>query len=227
MRLAKQVDDVGLVFQLQEAPLYDYDGQFNRIARNCNTTFNPTYAQYCHHVDFIVGDYYPMSSRVMQLDFTPPLSSTAGTSVFVNPASTQSSPLTSSHPRKVASGATITTLEEAQAHQAPVCLLEGSYFDNRVRARWPDGNYTTCAHHDECLALLKQQQQPQQPHCVLFVDDELQLKHRVVKDADLEVSRERFDVQPIAWPLAYLLDPEIQRLLKRWVAYATQRQSLH
>ena len=90
-----------------------------------------------------------------------------------------------------------------------------------VMNTYPDANYLKCPNQDECITLLKGNQ------CVLYPDDELQLIYRELLDPlSIEMTRERFNTQYIAWPMSYALDDVTRLLMKRWIYAAVSNATL-
>ena len=183
--IAKTLDNVTLMYELEQAPAFSYVEQFEYVANDCNATRNASTQtvvlseQDCQRFDLIVGDFYAYPARFLRSVFTPPLLTTA--------AATVKHSLRDKHKRPV------TTLEEARVLQESVCLLKASHYDDQTIERFPGINVTWCYSHVQCIALLKQDR------CVLFVEDELQLRYLAAQDAELEVTREHFDAQYIVW----------------------------
>ena len=193
--IAKTLDNVTLSFDLEEAPAFSYTQQFEYLANNCNTTANRLSLEDCNRYDLVVGDYYGYPSRSIRTLLTPPILTTAAATVqYAHRQARQ-----------------VSTLEEARALQEPVCLLKESHYDDQTVERFPGIHVEWCFNHTQCISLLKNE------HCVLFVEDELQLRYMSVHDADLEVTREHFDEQYIVWPLRHSLDPLWQQLIIRWI----------
>ena len=208
-RIAKTVDNVTLYLELEEAPPFSYVEQFEYLTNDCGHV--PTSSSFggnrlseedCNRYDMIIGDYYPYPARSIRTSFTPPILSTAAATVKYVSRSTSSN---SDNKRQ------ITTLEEATVLQEPVCLLYESHYDDQTIERYPGVNVTWCYNHTQCINYLKREL------CALFVEDELQLRHMVVFDHELEVTREHFDEQYIVWPYNARLDPIYQQLFTRWI----------
>lgn len=201
-RIAKSLDNVTLYFQLEEAPPFSYVGQFEYMTNDCgHVPINPSgdilSEEDCNRYDMIIGDYYPYPARSIRTVFTPPILSTA--------AATVKYVYRSENKRQ------ITTLEEAKVLQEPICLLYESHYDDQTIERFPGVNVTWCYNHTQCVNFLKREL------CVLFVEDELQLRYMSVHDDELEVTHEHFDEQYIVWPYNARLDIVYQQLLTRWI----------
>ncbi|CAB9502374.1 acid type B receptor subunit 2 [Seminavis robusta] len=189
--VARDIHNVTLSFDITEAPPFAYDASFDLVTEDCNTTVNPQPLEDCNKYDFLVGDFYAFYPRSMRTTFTPSFLTTAAAAVkYIHRTKRD-----------------ITTLEEAQARQEPICLLSDSFYDVQTLKRYPDMRYRSCPHHAQCLEWLKAEE------CVLFVEDELQLRHLTVKDPELEVTREKFNENFVLWPMNARLDPHLQRFL--------------
>ena len=154
LRILQQIaldhHNVTLTFDVQELPAFSYIQSFDILAEDCNTTDNPHPLEDCERYQFIVGDYYAYYPRTIRTSFTPPLLTTSASAIkFV-------------HRKKKH----ISTLEEAQATQEPVCLHNDSFYDGQTLARYPDIKFFRCRGHAECLKWLKDEE------CVLMVSDD-------------------------------------------------------
>ena len=201
-------DGVDLDISLDEAPLYAYVLMLDRLSDTCNTTENPQPYEECTKYDILIGDYYTNPDRHMRVDFLPP---------FLR---TSVSALRYLYHDGSAQGADVTTLEEASIANATVCVVEGSYMDDIAMGRYPDANYYRCTDQDDCVTQLKASK------CPLFVDDELQLRYRMVADPTLQVTEENFNSQFIVWPLRSDLEPVVIKLMKRWMYAAKSNGTL-
>ncbi|CAB9516314.1 acid type B receptor subunit 2 [Seminavis robusta] len=201
VQIAKDIDNVTLSFELEESPPFAYDNRFEYLAIDCNSTSNQftdfkTYsAEECNQWDLVIADYYGYPQRSMRATFTPPLLTTAAATIqYV-------------HRTKRA----ITTLQEAETLQEPVCLLDGSHYDKEALLRFPGLKIFRCFNHDDCVNWVKEER------CALFVEDELQLRHIMTQDAALEVTQEKWNEQYIVWPMNARLNPLYQQLMIRWM----------
>ncbi|CAB9508936.1 acid type B receptor subunit 2 [Seminavis robusta] len=208
IKIFAQQDGVELNIVLEEAPLYGYVVMLDRLSDNCNTTVNPQPLEECTKYDFLMGDYYTNPDRSLRVDFAPPFLRTAVSAmqyVF----------------RQVQPGSIdVTTLDEANQANATICVLHDSYMDALAMENYPDATYQRCEETADCIAMLKDNQ------CALFVDDELQLRHRVVDDPTLQVTQESQFSQFIAWPMRSTLDPVVKKLLQRWMYAAKSNATL-
>jgi hypothetical protein len=196
-------DNVTLTFNMEEAPPYSYDSGVNRMANDCNTTENPVPWEDCYTHDLWVGDIYAFPQRLTRALFTPPLIETAAASIrYLN---------------RHQNLRVFNTIQEAEASQEPICVLEGSHYDKEVVQKFPTAVLIRCPSHEKCIYLLKQD------ICCLFVEDELQLRYLSKQDKEhsLQVTPQRWKILRIMWPLSATLDPRISTLLTRWI-YAAQ-----
>jgi 7 transmembrane sweet-taste receptor of 3 GCPR/Bacterial extracellular solute-binding proteins, family 3 len=196
-------DNVTLKFDMEEAPPYSYDSGVNRMANDCNTTENPVPWDDCYTHDLWVGDIYAFPQRLTRTLFTPPLIETAAASIrYLN------------RHQKLR---VFNTIQEAEASQEPICVLEGSHYDKEVVQKFPTAVLIRCPSHEKCIHLLKQDV------CCLFVEDELHLRYLSKQDKEhsLQLTPQRWKILRIMWPLSATLDPRISTLLTRWV-YAAQ-----
>ena len=208
--IAKELDNITVTFELDEAPLftgvgYSYTALFNRIANDCNNTLtSTTLVDECYNYDLMIGDFYPFPSRSLRATFTPPiLTSGAGTLQYVYRTHRQ-----------------VTTLAEAQVLNQSVCLLKNSWFDETTLKRFPQLHDLRCFSHDDCIANLKNES------CALFVDDDLQLKYLVTQDSELRMAPEIYDESYIAWPFSATIDLMREQLFTRWMYEAKIRGRL-
>ena len=72
---------------------------------------------------------------------------------------------------------------------ASVCLKEGTFYAGLVREKFPAAEYVGCPGTEECIEALKNED------CVLYADDELQLRYEQALDTSVEVTREQFNTQ--------------------------------
>ncbi|CAB9503487.1 acid type B receptor subunit 1 [Seminavis robusta] len=197
--IARELDNVSLTFDLEEAPLFTYGLQFNYMANDCNfTEDNPIPLEDCNRLDFVVGDFYAFPKRSIKAPLTPTLLTSAA------------APLQYVHRQK----RQISTLAEAQALGEPVCLLDNSWHDETTLSLYPELTDLRCFSHEECVQFLKTEK------CALFVDDDLQLKYMVVQDPELRMANDRFSTVDIVWPISARLSPLKQQLLIRWILQA-------
>ena len=201
-------DGVDFNIILEEAPLYAYVPMLDRLSDNCNTTENPQPLEECKRYDMLIGDYYTNPDRSLRVDFIPPFLRTAVSAMkYVY--------------REIGPGnVDVTTMEEASQANATICVVTGSYIDDVVMEQYPNVPYYRCETQDDCVSQLKDSQ------CVLFVDDELQLRHRTVDDPTLQVTHEHFHSQYIVWPLRSDLDPVVSKLVKRWIYAAKSNATM-
>ncbi|CAB9512670.1 acid type B receptor subunit 2 [Seminavis robusta] len=104
-----------------------------------------------------------------------------------------------------------TTLADAAAAEATVCVQDGTYIKTVVQARFPQANYTLCPSLEDCFQALQNEE------CVLYVDDELALRYRAAVDPSLELTREQFNSQYLMWPMREDLPPLVAKLIKKWM----------
>jgi ABC-type amino acid transport substrate-binding protein len=198
-------DNISLTIELEEAPLYAYVLMLDRLSDNCNTTENPQPLEECTRYDMLIGDYYTNPERSMGVDFTPPWLRTAVSALKYIFSTLQGD---------------VTTMEEAVRANATICVVYDSYMDGIAREKFPNGNYHTCDSPDDCVGKLKASK------CALFVDDELQLRYRMVKDPTLQVTNENFNSQYIVWPVRSSIDRVVSKLIERWMYAAKSNATL-
>jgi Bacterial extracellular solute-binding proteins, family 3 len=207
IKIAKDLDNITVTFELEEALLFSYDQQFNFMANDCNHTVykgNAIPKEDCNRLDLIVGDFYTFPWRSIRAPFSPTLLNAAGGALqYVHRKNRQ-----------------IATLEQAQALQEPVCLLDNSHYNKIVMKKYPETNELQCFSHEDCVAHLKAEE------CALFVDDDLQLKYMVVQDIDLRMAPESIAKQDIAWPFHHDMATEKMQLLIRWILEAKRLEIL-
>ncbi|CAB9510064.1 acid type B receptor subunit 2 [Seminavis robusta] len=198
--IAKDMHNITLSYELEEAPPFSYGDQFDLVASDCNTSqLNPIPLEDCEKYDFVVGDFYSFAPRPMKVQFTPNFLTTSGVAIkYVH--------------RKERD---ISSFAEAQALQEPVCVLRESFYDEQALEQYPGMLSIKCNTHQECIKWLKDEL------CVLFVEDELQLKHLTVRDPEIEVTREKFGEQFVLWPFNKRVVPELHRdLFFQWMYQA-------
>ena len=196
IRIAKAKDNITLTVDLEEAAPFSYSPSFFRLASDCNQTNRHIPLEECHQYDILIGDYYGTPSRSLKTHLTPALLTTGGTAVkYVH--------------RK---GRDIATFAEAEAVREPICLLDNSFFDDETLKIYPNVLFLRCYDHQQCLQWLKAEL------CVLFVEDELQLKYLTVQDPEIEIVRERFQEQYVLWPMNRVTVEQLHRdLFMTWV----------
>ena len=81
--IAQDLDNVTLTFELEEAPAFSYEEQFEYVTIDCNSSSNSANLtkKDCQRFDLIVGDFYAYPARSVRAAFTPPLLSTAAATV--------------------------------------------------------------------------------------------------------------------------------------------------
>eukprot|EP00797_Seminavis_robusta_P017545 Sro261_g101750.2 (915) ;mRNA; r:39799-43392 len=195
-------DNVTLNWNLSVAPL-QYGASFDLVANDCHQVAeNPQ--ESCGQLDVMVANFYSTPDRALRADMSPPwLRSSISTVKYVDKTTLDFS-----------------TLSQAEAARAWVCLKDGTFYAGVVKARYPKINYLMCPSQDDCLLELKAEK------CVLYADDELQLYYRAAWDPQLEVTKETFNTQYIAWARSYRLDPIVLILLNRWALAAVTSSRL-
>jgi Bacterial extracellular solute-binding proteins, family 3 len=200
---ALEIDNVDFQVDLSVGPPY-YDSAIDVIANDCNTTVNPRPREECDAFDLILGDFFSNMQRYTRVDYTPPWLTTAV------------STLQYTHGRK-----DVTTLKEAEAARAPVCVPKLSFLGEQVFRHIPDTVVHFCdGSGDECVDLLKNET------CALFADDALLLHYRASQDPTLQVTREKFRSQYLIYPKKQSLDPEVSRLINKWIYAAGNHGTL-
>lgn len=170
MQVFAKEDNVTLTVDLSPLPTH-YGEALNLVANDCNTTENPNALADCQQFDLIVGDYYCNPQRSVRVDFTPSwLRTTMSTVKYVD---------------KSPGSKDYTTLTQASADQATVCVPDGTYLQTVVMAKFPKAEYIKCETQDQCIDWLKQEK------CVLYAQDELILRYYQSQDPSLEVTREQ------------------------------------
>lgn len=197
-------DNVTLSFNLSTA-LPQYGSSFDMVASDCATAVeNPE--ESCNKLDMIVGNYYATPDRALRADLSPAwLRSTISTVKFVD---------------KSPGAADFTTLNQASAVGATVCLKDGTFYAGVVKAKFPKVDFKLCPSQRTCLNSLKAEE------CVLYASDELQLRYMAAWDSSLEVTREQVNTQYIVWPMSFDLDPIVSLLMSRWVFAAVTNATL-
>lgn len=114
-----------------------------------------------------------------------------------------------------------TTLGQADAAGATVCVPDGTYLMTVVMSKFPNANYYKCSSSDDCFDKLTAGE------CVLYADDELLLRYRAsLDDGRLEVTREQFNTQYIVWPMRRDLPEMVSVYMKRWMYAAVANATL-
>lgn len=197
-------DNVTLSFNLSTAPS-QYGPAFDLVANDCATTVEDP-EDNCNQLDIIVGNYYATPGRALRADLSPAwLRSTISTIKFLD---------------KTSGAVDYTTLSEASASGATVCLKGGTFYAGVVKGKYPQVDFLMCPSQEDCLKSLKAEE------CVLYASDELQLRYVAAWDSSLEVTREQVNTQYIVWPLSFDLDPIVSILMKRWVFAAVTNATL-
>lgn len=207
-RLKEYAAADGVDLQMELLPSPDqYDRSFDLIANDCNTTDNPHPLEDCQKYDLIVNDYWSNPQRYMRADFSPAwMRSTVTTVKYVD---------------KPPGTVDFTTLADAEQAGATICVPVGTYLATLVRERFPGANYREChAEVGDCVEQLRNND------CVLYAHDELLLYYNALSDPSLEVTRESFNTQYIAWPFRGDLPPAVSRLLTKWIFRAVQLAAL-
>ena len=206
-------DNVTLTWDLVPAPLPTYGGAFDLVAHDCAVTTQQQ-SDLCHTVDLIVGNYYATPQRTLRAELSPPwLKSTITTVKYLDKQQQQ---------LEQYGGVEITTLKQATEAGASVCLKRNTFYAGIVQDAFPSTEIVWCGPNtEECLQVLKQPDS-----CVLYVDDELQLRYQEAWDTSLEVTRESFNTQYIVWPLSYNLPVAHRKLLEKWLRQAVTTATL-
>ena len=190
-------DNVNLAFNLEQSPP-TYAGALDFIANDCNTTSNPKPAENCEKSDLVVRDYWPNGDRWYQVDFTPSWLKTTFTSMKYLEKE----------------GSDFTTFAQVVKANAKVCTIGNSSLPAAVLDKNPKLDLHLCVDQAHCIQDLKAEK------CVLYTDDELQLRFHGAKDATVEITNEKFNSQNIVWPLRRSLDFRTSFLLKKWLYQA-------
>ncbi|CAB9515608.1 acid type B receptor subunit 2 [Seminavis robusta] len=193
---AKENDNITFDVTLDLSPP-QYGAAFDLVATDCvdlasNTTHS---AEDCDKFDIIIANYYATASRHLRAHLSPTvLQSSISAIKYVDKT-----------------GPDYTTLSQAQAAQAPICLKDGTFYARVVREKFPSAAYYSCPSHEECIQSLKEEK------CVLTCDDELQLHYAAAWDPSLEVTGERFNTQNIVWAYSRALPQTTLTLLDMWM----------
>ncbi|CAB9524662.1 acid type B receptor subunit 2 [Seminavis robusta] len=193
---AKEYDNITFDVTLDLSPP-QYGAAFDLVASDCvdlasNTTHS---AEDCDKFDIIIANYYATASRHLRAHLSPTvLQSSISAIKYVDKT-----------------GPDYTTLSQAQAAQAPICLKDGTFYARVVREKFPAAAYYTCPSHEACIQSLKEDK------CVLTCDDELQLHYAAAWDPSLEVTGERFNTQNIVWAYSRALPQTTRTLLDKWM----------
>ena len=201
-------DNVTLNIEMSLAP-NNYDHSFDLVANDCNTTENPQPLEDCNEFDIIIADYYVNPNRAVRVDFSPAwLRTSMSTVKYVGGGEGDSD------------DADYTTLTEATNANAPVCLPDGTYLQQVVMNRYPNGNFIACQGPDDCINnYLKLNK------CVLFSEDELQLRYRSVNDPTLQVTKESFNTQYLVWAINQrTMSPNTRKLLSKYIISAISNE---
>lgn len=194
--IALERDNVTLTFDFEEAQASAYSSVLHMVEQDCNTTENENLLEDCNKYDLVVADYYAFPQRSIDTHLTPPFLTTAAA--------------TAKNAKRQKRD--INVLSEAETLQEPVCLLENSYYDQLTLERHPDLIVLYCQDHEHCIEQLKAEE------CVLFVEDELQLRHYTKEDPQLEVTRETFAEQFVVMPMNKRVMPATSRdLFNAWI----------
>lgn len=197
-------DGVNLQVDLEQGP-QDYADAFDLIANDCNTS---SYSEDdCQRYDMIIGDYYVSADRYMRADFSPAwLRTTVATMKYIH---------------KEEGIDDFTTLSQAEAAKATVCVPQGSYLARVVQDKFPNNLYRHCdPAAEECIDWLKNGK------CALFAEDELVLHHMASNDVSLEVTGESFNTQYVVWPFREDLARPVSKLMKKWMYRAVESATL-
>ena len=138
----------------------------------------------------------------MRVDFTPAWLSTAVSAL--------------KYTDKADGAVDLTTLKEAEAARARVCVPGLSFLGELVWNHIPEAEILFCdSSGSECVDLLKS------GACSMFSDDALLLHYIASQDATLEVTRERFRSQYMVWPMKKSLEAETSTLINKWMYAAS------
>lgn len=188
-------DNVTLDVDLSPAPP-QYDSAFDLVANDCAEN-SSLQQEDCQQFDMIVGDYYASADRAMRAALTPAwLRTTISTVKYTD---------------KKPGSPDYTTVAEACQGEAKVCLLDGTFYQEVVRSKFPMVDFLMCPSQKECLDALKAEE------CALLAEDELTMRYRSAGDDTLEVTREQISTQYMAWPLRDDLPAIVSRLIERWI----------
>jgi hypothetical protein len=187
-------DNVKLNFDMSPSPI-SYGDAFDLIANDCNTTESFHSTADCNRFDLIVADYYANGDRSFRAELSPSwLRSTISTVKYT---------------AKTEGSVDVTTMKQAVAFDAPVCLVYGTYYARVLQEKFPDANWLFCPSQDLCLETLQREE------CYLYADDELQLRFRAAHDVTLEVTPESFNTQFLVW--ASRFDMPGAPYLRKWI----------
>jgi ABC-type amino acid transport substrate-binding protein len=198
--IALDMHNITLTYDLEEAPAFSYSAMFELVASDCNTSIdNSIPLEDCNKYDAIFGDYYAMSPRPLRVHFSPNFLTTSAAAVkYVHRVKRD-----------------VTTFAEALVLKEPICLLKESFYDEITLDKYPGMLSIRCETHAECINWLKGER------CVLFVEDELQLRYATVNDPEIEITRETFSEQFVLWPFNKRVMAELHReLFFQWMYQA-------
>jgi Bacterial extracellular solute-binding proteins, family 3 len=199
-------DGVTLQVDLQPSPS-QYAEAFNLIASDCNTTNNPNPKEACDQFDILLGDFYSNSERYWRADLTPPW--------------WKSSMTTLKYVEKAEGVEDYTTLSEAEAAGAAVCVPQQTYLAQVVQQKFPGNKYIECdPSSTNCEDILKN------GTCVLYANDELLLHYRNVHDPTVKITREYFNQQYLVWPMREDLNSTTSKLINKWIYRAIENATM-
>ena len=216
-------DNVILEFELSVSPP-QYGDALDTVAKDCDGILGANHSM-CSQFDLIVGDYYSNPDRSLRVDFTPTWLRTTMSTVKCVSQNHARDP-TQHHNlyhglRRRDRQIDFTTLAQADAAGATVCVPDGTYLMDVVMGKFPNANYYKCLSHDDCIEQLRNET------CVLYADDELLLRYRASQDdGHLEVTREQFNTQYIVWPMRRDLPEIVSTYVKRWMYAAVANATL-
>ncbi|CAB9524661.1 acid type B receptor subunit 2 [Seminavis robusta] len=193
---AKEYDNVNFDLTMSRSPP-SYLKALDLVASDCLELAGPTThtVEDCDKFDIIIANYYATAARHLRVHLSPPvLRSSISAIKYLDKT-----------------GPDYTTLSQAQAAQAPICLKDGAYYATVVRERFPDAVYYSCSNHEDCIESLKEEK------CVLYSDDELQLLYVAAWDSSLEVTGEQFNTQYIVWAFSRALPQTTLIMLDKWL----------
>ena len=194
-------DNVTLEVDLFPAPP-QYGSAFDLVANDCVENSSRKKEE-CQQFDMIVGDYYASPDRAMRAALTPAwLRTTISTVKYTD---------------KKPGSADYTTLAEAFKGNAKVCLLDGTFYQEVVKSKFPMLDFLMCPSQKECLEALKAEE------CALLAEDELTMRYRSAWDDTLEVTGEQISTQYMTWPLRDDLPAIVPRLMERWIFAAVTK----
>ena len=189
-------ENVQLNVELSPSPI-SYGEAFDLVANDCESLpGSHTSVENCNQFDWIIADYYATGPRSNRAELSPSwLTTTVATAKRTS---------------KSQGVLDVTTLKEAATLNAPVCVVDGTVFPTIITERLPDVNFVFCVDQDDCLDEL------QQENCLLYADDELQLRFRAAQtNGALQVTPESFNTQYIVW--AWRFDMPGADQLKRYI----------